>query len=1750
MQHDQISMLEHYLELQSLLKYRSLPENDTKSHGTADTESLSDISSENSFESSSDLNVTASAVEAMLTKTMDRYQEQDIATRGAFLRKIFGCQKSDQMNGISTQNFFIALINKIINEPNAQKQYYYAIFTETLSLLQTFVDSGILNERNLYEMINTLTEEGTLNDIVEKNISKKTIAKGFTFIGRNAASDDAMKHKYLLNIQQQLSAYVMTTEQSFTSNLQKDIVLAEIHDNMDKAINIDAPPDSPIKTTLYKNRIEKIISLIDLSELTQNLLNDETAIIDLSEQLSEDELKKILGDDRFNQLQQNISNLMSVEHEHSPSDEYLNERETAKNNLTQAALIEVFRDSQFLSRLKREFNTDELTHIFHDHIATAVSQVSNELYTKRSLADVEFIREQILILSEKNPTYRDHKGRTPLIYACLLGDDSLIEELITREKKYVIGHNKFLDISDNNHQSPLHYAINLMHDADDNAIAYALIRPDNEQKTTLSGCDLSSQDNYGHTALMKAIYKGYDTVVEWIIKSHASQEATDRQGNTALHLAIRGQSLKKLHKYIDSMVQLPGCDLTLKNTDGHTALMLSVLYRKDFATKSILKASESGINIRDHHGKTALLLALELNNTAAALAILQSSKKIDCSSQNESGQTALMIAIREGHNDIAKRILEHSQADEHATHILDHHKTSALMYCVQYDNEEMLNILSRTTDVNLCDNEGHTAYSRAVSDGKLAYAELIVENSKYFDTNIKNPEGEPPLINAIKTGQSILASKILDKPNVAINDVDANGASALHYSIILKNDDILHKILKHENLHINDSFSGKSPFVEAMSHGNFDTALLLTQHKNFDASFNHFEGKNPLEQAIIAGKMDIIHSIITHHTNTCGILSSPQEKSHLKMALEGDYPDNIATYIINGALKLPLQEVMNHLEKPSMLAYARAHGKINNYLLNLLKEIDNRPKPKFYESHELLSKTSMQLLESLSDPKHTQDDIDGILSSISSKYQSLHDMPLTQATYLRLLFSCQKNPHTPNNKPTSILLTLFQNAIAIQNKKDQDHAFEKLNHIVTLLGDPSGPFQPHGLEIINAITQHTSLLDALSERDKGLIKMIKKVTLRSNAVTPESMLYTTLLKYQRTVDDLLEAHGETTESPDDATVAYWKEQTIMSFHKNPNSKNSDGNTAIMQAILSKNEMLALELLNNSTDINPNIQNNSGYTALMLAIKMGFETLAIKLLEKNKIDINIDLKNNLGQTALHLSTEMNQMHIFTSLLNSKASPNMINSDHETPLMIAINTHQTHLALLLLQQQSLHLNSSNKSGQTALQLSIINHQEDIFNAIIQLCNTFSDSRYRAHLLQKDNSGNDALSLALDSPDPKYAIQLLKMNHNGLNQEEKQSAWTTLLNQAITRNNPIALNDIIAELPNPESYLDDAFYLALTLKHEEIARFIYLLPSFDIFKLYFKQPYFMHALTSHSWIIAEEILDLYIKENKENTIEHALKNVISQNTDQELISANYAYYTLPAQQENFMHDNFYKQSTTLPQLLLASAMPDTLRNKIFDRLPKQLYEKVIDEAFQTGTKDNLVYLIEKNILKKEYLLTSIKTCLQDPNSSELQIRKLCSAYIHNNKIKLLYPILISLLKDPKISIRNKQELVRTLRDNKVDINYQSSFFSFSIRDRIFIQQCNLPKEERQDHYPLSMSLLCNLYILFQGNKIARAEKNTSEQDRIELTNVSSHCAPITPLERFSEPNMIVHQHSNHKETDEDAQTLTTKNKGNLKK
>ena len=226
-----------------------------------------------------------------------------------------------------------------------------------------------------------------------------------------------------------------------------------------------------------------------------------------------------------------------------------------------------------------------------------------------------------------------------------------------------------------------------------------------------------------------------------------------------------------------------GCKLNIQNISGDTALILAVDSNNTDMAKLLID-NDCDLNIKDGYGNTALMLAILRNKIEIAKFLID--KRCNLNLQNKNGNTALMVVIKYSKIDIAKLLIDKG-CD---LNIQDKNGHTALILAAARDEIDIAKLLiEKECNLNLQNNDGNTALMIAIQYNKTYMSKLLIE--KGCNLNLQDKFGSTALMIAVFQDKIDIAKLLIDN-GCDLKLKDKNGLTILD---IIKQQNLNNKIL-------------------------------------------------------------------------------------------------------------------------------------------------------------------------------------------------------------------------------------------------------------------------------------------------------------------------------------------------------------------------------------------------------------------------------------------------------------------------------------------------------------------------------------------------------------------------------------------------------------------------------------------------------------------------------------------------------------------------------------------------------------------------------------------------------------------------------------------------------------------------------------------------------------------------------------------------------------------------------------------
>ncbi|EKJ76554.1 hypothetical protein FPSE_03314 [Fusarium pseudograminearum CS3096] len=211
-----------------------------------------------------------------------------------------------------------------------------------------------------------------------------------------------------------------------------------------------------------------------------------------------------------------------------------------------------------------------------------------------------------------------------------------------------------------------------------------------------AGSDLSSIDNRGFTCLHLASFSESIEIVKDLVARGLSISKKSFKGSTALHCAVSEGSVEIVKYLLDE-----GALLEEVTNDGHDTMDIAVSRGQLDILECLIEASPEGTinNARPNFGGSRLHMATYGHHTKSVETLL-SIPGIEPNRIDNSGRTALLLAAREGFDDIVQILVDDARVDPN---LIDWFGSTPLFAAVRNNHVKVLEVLLKspkiTTDI-------------------------------------------------------------------------------------------------------------------------------------------------------------------------------------------------------------------------------------------------------------------------------------------------------------------------------------------------------------------------------------------------------------------------------------------------------------------------------------------------------------------------------------------------------------------------------------------------------------------------------------------------------------------------------------------------------------------------------------------------------------------------------------------------------------------------------------------------------------------------------------------------------------------------------------------------------------------------------------------------------------------------------------------------------------------------------------------
>ena len=384
---------------------------------------------------------------------------------------------------------------------------------------------------------------------------------------------------------------------------------------------------------------------------------------------------------------------------------------------------------------------------------------------------------------------RNIQGKTPLYIAVEEGRTALIPVLLTSGSEIFAADNSGVTPFDLAVKSP-ESTFNLM------------IQPET----------VVQRDSAGNTMLHAAVRnRANPNQIASILDARALVDARNREGDTALHIAVR-MNQKDSSEFLISR----GASIFSGNSAGQSPLYIA------FTSNGVREwiINPTTINARDGLGNNMLHYAAEWKFNNVIPLIIRNGLSVE--EANATGETPIFMAVKTNSTSTIK-VLVDNNANINAR---DSQGNSILHTAVRWNAKESVEMLiANKMDINTHSLNGNTPLHDAVTYRMGDIETLLIKNNANLEA--RNIDGNTPFMEAVRSG-IVPSVERLANGKADISTRNIRGDTPLHIAVSTEQTEIVNSLLRMgASIHARNT-RNRTPFQISLSISPAMVSTLLT----------------------------------------------------------------------------------------------------------------------------------------------------------------------------------------------------------------------------------------------------------------------------------------------------------------------------------------------------------------------------------------------------------------------------------------------------------------------------------------------------------------------------------------------------------------------------------------------------------------------------------------------------------------------------------------------------------------------------------------------------------------------------------------------------------------------------------------------------------------------------------------------------------------------------------------------------------
>jgi uncharacterized protein len=350
----------------------------------------------------------------------------------------------------------------------------------------------------------------------------------------------------------------------------------------------------------------------------------------------------------------------------------------------------------------------------------------------------------------------------------------------------------------------------------------------------------SAAGNAAVDTVADAAMKGDIPLVQSLLQQKADVNQSQADGTTALHWAVRHDSLEMVKLLIGA-----GANVKAANRFGVTPLSLACLNGNAATIEALMKAGLDANAVLSDLGETPLMTAARTGNPDAVSVLI--ARGADVSARESSnGQTALMWAAAEGHPSIVRMLVEHGADVNAHSHF---HLTQLIVVSGPFGRPKAS--ASSGAEPGGPESQFLEAIQTANSpDEKLS---LLLGFEKQFPESKALPSIYEEMLRIYEQRNDLHSiGSVLERIRAREKQLDRRPAGGMTSLMFAAREDRLEtvRILAENGADLNSTMAdGTTALLMAILNGHFEVANFLLS-RGADPNLADTDGKAPLYAAV------------------------------------------------------------------------------------------------------------------------------------------------------------------------------------------------------------------------------------------------------------------------------------------------------------------------------------------------------------------------------------------------------------------------------------------------------------------------------------------------------------------------------------------------------------------------------------------------------------------------------------------------------------------------------------------------------------------------------------------------------------------------------------------------------------------------------------------------------------------------------------------------------------------------------------